>query len=153
MAAEPERIRIEELPRRFEQCLAVELGRGTATGRAAVIAFLDAASTELADWSPTVEGDGLLRCEIDSNAERIVLGLIRSMAIRDSDGEWRIYTLFNLQMAFARPAESTDSYAAINVGDEEGTETPEKFLEWLSGHPSVGPVLDSTPLEMEAYLD
>ena len=153
MTDQPERIRIQELPRHFEQRLADELARGTAGGRAVVVAFLDAASAELADWSPTAEGDALLQCEIDSDSEKIVLGLIRSMSQRDSDGEWRFDTLFTLQAVFARSAESVDSYAAIYVGEEPGTETPEQFLEWLSRHPSIGPVLDSTPHDVEAYLD
>jgi hypothetical protein len=70
-----------------------------------------------------------------------------------ADGDWRSDTHFNLQMAFERPAESVDSYAAISVGEEPGTETPEKFLEWLSVQPTVGPVIDSIPEEIDAYLD
>ena len=70
----------------------------------------------------------------------------------DSDGDLRFYKHFNLQMAFTRSVDRVDSYAWVRVG-EQGVETPERFLAWLSVHPSVGPVLDSTPREMDAYLD
>jgi hypothetical protein len=76
--------RIEDLPGRFEQRLEDEIARGTARGRAAIVAFLDVATTELADWSPHAEGDDLLQCEIDASATEVVVGLIRSMAHHDS---------------------------------------------------------------------
>jgi hypothetical protein len=155
MAEQPQRVRIADLPDQFEERFAGELARGgVAAGRAAVVAFLDAAGTELADWSPATEDAGILQCEIDSNEEKVFLGLIRTMShYYETDGDWRSDTHFNLQTAFERAAECVDAYAAIYVGEEPGTETPENFLQWLSDHPTVGPVLDSIPLEMEAYLD
>jgi hypothetical protein len=94
-----------------------------------------------------------LESELSSDATKVHLGLIRSMAYRDSDGGWRFYTHFNLQTAFERPPDRpVNSYAFVRVGDM-GTETPEKLFEWLNIHPGVGPVLDSTPSHMDAYLD
>src|SRR4051812_315088 len=109
-----------------------------------IVAFLNAASAELADWSPEKDGAGILQCEIDSNEERSCRPDSHHVALRGWRS-WRSDTHFNLQMAFERRAESVDSYAAIYVGEELGTETSERFLEWLSVHPTVGPVLDSVP--------
>jgi hypothetical protein len=154
MAEQPHRIRISELADRFEERLAQErAGEEPSDGRAAVVAFLDAANADLADWTPEKDGAGILQCEIDSDAKQVFLGLIRTMSHYRDDGDWRSDTHFNLQLAFDRAPESEDSYAAIYVGEEPGTETSEKFLKWLSTHPAVGPVLGSIPREIDAYLD
>jgi hypothetical protein len=34
-----------------------------------------------------------------------------------------------------------------------GAETPVRMLEFVSGHPSVGPVLDSVQPDTDVYLD
>jgi hypothetical protein len=96
---------------------------------------------------------GFSRCEVDADAEQVFVGLIRTMSHYDEDGEWRGDTHFNLQTAFDRPAETVDSYSAIYVGEEPGTQTTDAFLTWLSAHPTAGPVLDSPPRELEVYLD
>jgi hypothetical protein len=68
MANQPEPIHTEDPVSRFEERLEEELARGTSRGRAALVAFLDVGTTELADWSPIEDGDDLLQCEIDSTA-------------------------------------------------------------------------------------
>jgi hypothetical protein len=76
---------------------------------------------------------------------------MRNMAHRTRGGGVD-YTVLNLQMTFTRPKDNPAQYGRSELGDD-GTETPAKLLEWLSSHPSVSPVLDSTPLEVEAYMD
>jgi hypothetical protein len=154
MADRPHRIRISDLPADYDRRVADEGADADApSGRAVIIAFLDAASAQLEDWSPAKENARILQCEIDANAQQVFVGLIRTMSHYDEDGEWRGDTHFNLQMAFARPAEAVDSYSAIYVGEEPGTQTTDAFLAWLSAHPTAGPVLDSLPRELEVYLD
>jgi hypothetical protein len=151
VADEPEPIQTEDLVPRFEERFEEALARGTSRGRAALAAFLDVATTELADWSPTEDGDDLLQCEIASDETRVIVGLMRNMAHRTRGGGVD-YTVLNLQMTFARPQDNPAEYGRSELGDD-GTETPAKLLQWLSSHPSVSPVLDSTPLEVEAYMD
>jgi hypothetical protein len=86
MATQPEPIQTEDLVPRFEARFEEELVRGTSRGRAALVAFLDVGTTELADWSPTEEGDDLLQCEIDSDETRVIVGLMRNMAHRTRGG-------------------------------------------------------------------
>jgi hypothetical protein len=151
MAIQPEPIQTEDLVPRFEERFEEELARGTSRGRAALVAFLDVGTTELADWSPTEDGDDLLQVEIDSDETRVFVGLMRNMAHRTRGGGVN-YTNFNLQMAFARPKDNPAEYAWVQLGGE-GLETPAKLLDWLSSHPTVGPVIDSTPPEMDVYMD
>jgi hypothetical protein len=151
MANQPEPIQTEDLVPRFEERFEEALSRGTSRGRAALVAFLDVGTTELADWSPTEDGDDLLQVEVDSDETRVVVGLMRNMAHRSPSDDVN-YTNFNLQMAFARPKDNPAEYAWVQLGGN-GTETPAKLLNWLSSHPTVSPVLDSTPSDMEAYMD
>ena len=154
MSDQPRRIQIRDLPGDYERRVGVEgAGGEVPSGRAAIVAFLDAAGAQLEDWSPANENAGILQCEIDANAEQIFVGLIRTMSHYDEDGQWRGDTHFNLQTAFIRPAEAAGSYSAIYVGEEPGTQTTDAFLAWLSAHPTAGPVLDTPPLELDVYLD
>lgn len=151
MADQPQPIRTEDLVPRFEQRVEEELALGTSRGWAALVAFLDAGTTELADWSPTEDGDDLLQVEIDSDETRVFVGLMRNMAHRTRGGGVN-YTNFNLQMEFVRPKDNPAEYAGIELGGE-GTETPAKLLDWLSTHPTAGPVVDFTPSGMDVYMD
>jgi hypothetical protein len=151
MTDQPEPIQAEDLVPRFEERFEEELARGTSRGRAALLAFVDVAMTELADWSPTKDGDDVLQVEIDSDETRVIVGLMRNMAHRTSGGGVD-YTNFNLQMTFARPKDNPAKYARGELGDD-GIETPARLLEWLSSDPSVSPVLDSTPPEVDVYMD
>ena len=152
MANQPEPIQTEDLVPQFEERFEEALARGTSRGRAALVAFLDVGTTELADWSPTEDGDDLLQCEIDSDETRVFVGLMRNMGNHDDSGDWVSTTNFNLQMAFARPEDNPAEYAWVQLGGE-GIETPAKLLDWLSSHPTVGPVIDSPPSDMDVYMD
>jgi hypothetical protein len=126
MANQPEPIQTEDLVPRFEERLQEELARGTSRGRAALVAFLDVGTTELADWSPIEDGDDLVQCEIDSDETRVTVGLMRNMAHRGPSDDVN-YANFNLQMAFARPQDNPAEYAWVQLGGE-GIETPPKML-------------------------
>ena len=148
MADQPEHIQTEDLTQRFEERFEEELARGTSRGRAALVAFLEVATADFGDRSFTAPDD-VLQCEIDSDEQQVVVGLIRSMA--RSVGSASL-TYFNLQMSFQRPPENPAEYAVIELGDE-GAETLATMLELVSSHPSVAPVLDSTLPDTDVYLD
>src|SRR5262249_24537686 len=130
MANQPEQIQTEDLVPRFEERFEEELARGTSRGRAALVAFVDVAAADFGDRSFAAPND-VLQCEIDSDEQQVVVGLIRSMA--RSVGSASLTNL-NLQVSFQRPPEEPAEYSVIELGDE-GAETPAKLLEWVSSHP------------------
>jgi len=148
MADKPDHIQTEDWTRRFEERFEEALARGTSRGRAALVAFLEVAATDFDDRSFAAPND-VLQCEIDSSEREVVVGMIRS---RKRSVESESYTYFNLQMGFERPPRNPVEYAVIELGDN-GAETPATMLTFVSSHPSVGPVLDSTPPDMNVYWD
>jgi hypothetical protein len=112
------------------------------------VAFVAVAAADFGNWVPSASNE-VLQCEIDSDERQVVVGLLRS---RKRSVESESYTFFNLQMAFERPRDNPVQHATIELGDE-GAETPVRMLEFVSGHPSVGPVLDSVQPDTDVYLD